>query len=96
MSDVAASSAFTYQGQLTDSGAPVSGSADFEFTLYDQLVGGVGAEQALRRRDQPEGDRGTPDDGTGTGAEDMKPEQAADPAAAPEPATRPTPAPSRR
>ena len=41
--------------------------------------------------DQPESDRGTPDDGTGTGAEDMKPEQAADPAAAPEPATRPTP-----
>ena len=32
--------AFTYQGRLTDGGAPASGAYDFEFRLYDALSGG--------------------------------------------------------
>jgi hypothetical protein len=31
---------FTYQGELTENGAPVSGSYDFQFILYDASVGG--------------------------------------------------------
>jgi hypothetical protein len=31
---------FTYQGRLTDGGAPANGSYDFEFKLYDALSGG--------------------------------------------------------
>src|SRR5438045_9730216 len=31
---------FTYQGQLKQSGAPFSGSADLQFALYDALTGG--------------------------------------------------------
>ena len=31
---------FTYQGQLTDGGAPANGAYDFEFELFDALSGG--------------------------------------------------------
>ena len=31
---------FTYQGQLTDGGAPANGAYDFEFKLFDALSGG--------------------------------------------------------
>ncbi len=31
---------FTYQGQLTDSGKPANGDYNFQFVLYDSLVGG--------------------------------------------------------
>lgn len=34
------STAFTYQGQLKNNGAPVNGSCDFEFTLWDAVSGG--------------------------------------------------------
>ena len=34
--------AFTYQGELTEGGIPVDGTAcDFEFSLYDEEVGGI-------------------------------------------------------
>ncbi|MCA9752160.1 MAG: hypothetical protein KC591_08220, partial [Gemmatimonadetes bacterium] len=33
--------AFTYQGELTDVGAPVSGSGDFRFTLHDDEAAGI-------------------------------------------------------
>lgn len=33
-------SLFTYQGVLKSGGAPFTGNADFQFTLWDQLVGG--------------------------------------------------------
>jgi trimeric autotransporter adhesin len=33
-------SAFTYQGRLNTNGAPYSGAADFQFTLWDSLSGG--------------------------------------------------------
>ncbi len=32
--------AFTYQGELLESGAPVTGSGDFQFSLWDALQGG--------------------------------------------------------
>jgi hypothetical protein len=35
-----AGTAFTFQGRLTDGGAPASGAYDFEFSLYDADVGG--------------------------------------------------------
>lgn len=34
------STAFTYQGYLTDTGAPADGTYDFEFTLYDAVLAG--------------------------------------------------------
>src|SRR5437870_1171024 len=33
--------AFTYQGRLTDGGAPASGNYDLQFTLWDALSGGT-------------------------------------------------------
>ncbi len=36
----AQTSLFTYQGQLTDNGAPANGTYDFQFTLFDMLTGG--------------------------------------------------------
>lgn len=41
--------AFTYQGELTDAGVPVAGSADFRFTLHDAETGGsvVGSTVSL-------------------------------------------------
>jgi hypothetical protein len=38
--EAAVSSAFTYQGQLIQAGAPADGQYDFVFTLYDAAVGG--------------------------------------------------------
>ncbi len=38
---LAQSSAFTYQGRLTDSGAPSNGTYELEFKLYDALTGGT-------------------------------------------------------
>jgi len=35
------SSTFTYQGRLTNGGAPANGTYDFQFTLWDALSGGV-------------------------------------------------------
>lgn len=32
---------FTYQGELTTSGSPANGQFDFEFALFDDLIGGV-------------------------------------------------------
>ncbi len=42
-------SSFSYQGELRQSGSPVTGAADFRFRLYDSATNGVqiGAEQAL-------------------------------------------------
>jgi len=37
----ALSSGFTYQGQLTSSAAPYTGSCDFQFKLYDAQAGGA-------------------------------------------------------
>ncbi len=37
----AAGTAFTYQGFLTDGGAPANGTYDFQFSLYDDAAGGV-------------------------------------------------------
>ena len=31
---------FSYQGRLTDAGAPVTGAADLRFRLYDASAGG--------------------------------------------------------
>ena len=31
----------TYQGELTEAGVPVDGNADFQFTLYDAVLGGA-------------------------------------------------------
>jgi hypothetical protein len=39
--------AFTYQGDLQDGGAPVSGDCDFEFTLWDAASGGNQIGSAL-------------------------------------------------
>jgi hypothetical protein len=33
--------AFTYQGQLKKAGSPISGTCDFQFTLYDDASGGT-------------------------------------------------------
>lgn len=38
--ETSVSTAFTYQGQLKNNGAPVTGSCDFEFTLWDSATGG--------------------------------------------------------
>jgi hypothetical protein len=38
---LAQSTAFTYQGKVTDNGAPANGSYDFAFRLYDSLSGGI-------------------------------------------------------
>jgi hypothetical protein len=42
-------SAFTYQGQLRQAGAPVTDSADFRFSLWDAYAGGnqIGTTQSL-------------------------------------------------
>lgn len=37
---------FTYQGRLTDGGAPANGSYDLQFTLWDSAVGGTQQPQA--------------------------------------------------
>ena len=35
---------FTYQGQLSDGGAPANGSYDFEFSLYTSETGGTAVD----------------------------------------------------
>ncbi len=35
------STAFTYQGEIGQSGSPLNGSADFQFSLHDALAGGA-------------------------------------------------------
>ena len=40
--------AFTYQGQLKQGGSPVGGQCDFEFRLFDTLVGGTQIGPTLR------------------------------------------------
>src|SRR2546428_12533160 len=37
---VAQTSAFTYQGRLTDGGTPANGNYDLQFTLWDSASGG--------------------------------------------------------
>ncbi len=46
---VVVGSAFTYQGQLTRSGSPYTGTCNFTFTLYDIQAGGtpIGASEPL-------------------------------------------------
>ncbi len=41
--------AFTYQGQLTSSGTPVSGTCNFTFKLYDALSGGTQVGSTLTK-----------------------------------------------
>lgn len=41
LADGPVGSAFTYQGELIQAGEPVDGDCDFEFTLWDEPVGGV-------------------------------------------------------
>ena len=40
-----AQTAFTYQGQLSNNGAPANGAYDFQFSVFDNLSGG--AQQGL-------------------------------------------------
>lgn len=40
MAPLAGSTAFTYQGQIRESGVPFAGTADLRFTLYDKELGG--------------------------------------------------------
>lgn len=44
---------FTYQGRLTDAGAPAEGAYDFQFILYDASVGGSQAGPIVTRNDVP-------------------------------------------
>src|SRR3989442_3664745 len=46
---LAQTTAFTYQGRLTDGGTPANGNYDLQFTLWDSLSGGsqIGSTQAL-------------------------------------------------
>lgn len=45
--------AFTYQGQLKESGLPVNGNADFEVTLFDAASGGSAVTQLARFSNHP-------------------------------------------
>ncbi|PYS38567.1 MAG: hypothetical protein DMF71_16645 [Acidobacteria bacterium] len=44
---MAQTTAFTYQGRLTDGGTPANGNYDLQFTLWDSASGGsqIGATQ---------------------------------------------------
>lgn len=44
----AQTTAFTYQGRLTDAGNPANGDYDLQFTLFDALVGGT--QQGIQTR----------------------------------------------
>ncbi len=46
------STAFTYQGRLTDGGQPANGSHEFEFTLFDALTGGTNLGTVTREEVQ--------------------------------------------
>src|SRR6185295_18514811 len=41
---LAQTSTFTYQGKLTDNGAPVTGQYDFQFQLFDTSTVGTGTQ----------------------------------------------------
>ncbi|MDW8316534.1 MAG: hypothetical protein RMN53_01645, partial [Anaerolineae bacterium] len=43
------SDAFTYQGQLKQGGAPVNGTCDFQFSLWDSEAGGTQLGNTLTR-----------------------------------------------
>src|SRR2546426_12599805 len=45
----AQTTAFTYQGRLTDGGTPANGNDDLQFTLWDSSSGGaqIGSNQGL-------------------------------------------------
>lgn len=43
---------FTYQGRLTDSGAPANGSFDIELRLFDASVAGVQVGSTITLNDQ--------------------------------------------
>ncbi|MBI1766732.1 MAG: hypothetical protein HYR56_35445 [Acidobacteria bacterium] len=49
----AQTTAFTYQGKLTDAGNPANGIYDLQFRLFDALVGGNQAGSTLIREDVP-------------------------------------------
>ena len=40
VADTPLGTAFTYQGLLSEGGAPANGTFDLEFTMYDAAVGG--------------------------------------------------------
>jgi hypothetical protein len=44
-------SAFTYQGRLTDAGAPATGTYDLQFALFDTIAGGAQAGATTMRED---------------------------------------------
>lgn len=45
--------AFTYQGRLTDSGSPATGSFDMEFKLFDTPTVGTGIQQGVPLQREP-------------------------------------------
>jgi hypothetical protein len=45
--------AFTYQGKLTDSGSPANGSFDMEFRLFDTPTVGTGSQQGVPLQRDP-------------------------------------------
>jgi len=49
----ATGTAFTYQGRLTDGGAPANGTYDFRFILYDAAVGGAQVGPIVSKDDVP-------------------------------------------
>ncbi len=56
-SALAQSTAFTYQGELKENGAPVAGAYDLQFRLFDSLAGGVqvGTTQCVNNVNVQEG-----------------------------------------
>ena len=44
---VALGTSFTYQGRLTEAGAPATGSYDLQFQLFDALTGGAQVGSAV-------------------------------------------------
>lgn len=51
LASIAQTSAFNYQGRLQDAGAPANGTYDFQFRLFDALVGGNQVGTTLLRDD---------------------------------------------
>src|SRR4026209_2741737 len=45
VSSWAQTTAFTYQGKLTDAGSPANGNYDLQFKLFDSPTVGMGAQQ---------------------------------------------------
>src|SRR5689334_3311846 len=48
---LAQTTAFTYQGKLTDAGNPATGTYDLQFRLFDALIGGNQIGTTLIRED---------------------------------------------